>query len=46
MAVRRADQKQTPTTTGPELIARARALAPLLVSHAAEAERLRKPVER
>lgn len=45
MTAQRADQKQTPTTTGPELIARARALAPLLASHDAEAERLRKPVD-
>lgn len=33
------------TTTGPELVARARALTPLLASHAAEAERQRKPVD-
>lgn len=33
------------TTTGPELVARARALAPLLAEHAAEAERQRKPVD-
>jgi 3-hydroxy-9,10-secoandrosta-1,3,5(10)-triene-9,17-dione monooxygenase len=39
-----ADQNQV-TTSGPELVARARALAPMLAAHAAEAERLRKPVD-
>ncbi|MGE0823351.1 MAG: acyl-CoA dehydrogenase family protein [Candidatus Binatia bacterium] len=38
-------QGHTTSTPGPELIARARALAPLLASYAAEAERLRKPVD-
>jgi alkylation response protein AidB-like acyl-CoA dehydrogenase len=40
-----AEQSQTTSTTGPELTARARALTPLLASHAAEAERIRKPVD-
>jgi len=44
MAAQGIDQKQTTTTTGPELIARARALTTLLAEHAAEAERQRKPV--
>ena len=38
-------QQSQATTTGPELVARARALAPMLASYAAEAERLRKPVD-
>ena len=33
------------TTTGPELVARARALTPLLAANAAEAEKQRKPVD-
>lgn len=44
MATAHGGQSQT-TTTGPELIARARALTPMLAVHAAEAERLRKPVD-
>jgi len=39
------DRGQSQPTTGPELIARARALTPLLATNAAEAERLRKPVD-
>lgn len=35
----------TPSTTGPELVKRARALIPLLAEHAAEAERQRKPID-
>jgi alkylation response protein AidB-like acyl-CoA dehydrogenase len=45
MAAPQVNQRQTTPTTGPELVARARALTPLLASHAAEAERLRKPVD-
>ncbi len=45
MAAQRTDQKQMTPTTGPELIARARALTALLAEHAAEAERQRKPVD-
>jgi 3-hydroxy-9,10-secoandrosta-1,3,5(10)-triene-9,17-dione monooxygenase len=45
MAAPHVDQSHTTPTTGPELVARARALTPLLASHAAEAERLRKPVD-
>jgi alkylation response protein AidB-like acyl-CoA dehydrogenase len=39
------DQSQPTPTTGPELVARARALTSLLAAPAAEAERLRKPVD-
>ena len=45
MATPRLAQTQTTPTTGPELVARARALTALLASHAAEAERIRKPVD-
>jgi len=45
MAAPQVDQRQTHSTTGPELAARARALTSLLASHAAEAERIRKPVD-
>lgn len=45
MAAQRTDQKPMTPTTGPELIARARALTALLAEHAAEAERQRKPVD-
>src|SRR5215470_13059886 len=45
MGTQLAEQKHTTSTTGPELVARARALTSLLASHAAEAERLRKPVD-
>lgn len=45
MATSHVGQKQTAATTGPELVARARALTALLASHAAEAERIRKPVD-
>jgi 3-hydroxy-9,10-secoandrosta-1,3,5(10)-triene-9,17-dione monooxygenase len=45
MATPRPTQTQTTPTTGPELVARARALTALLASHAAEAERIRKPVD-
>lgn len=45
MRAQRSDRKQPATTTGPELVARARALSALLAEHAAEAERLRKPVD-
>lgn len=45
MATPSLEQNQALSTTGPELAARARALTPLLASHAAEAERLRKPVD-
>lgn len=45
MAIASIDQSRATSTSGPELVARARALAPLLVSNAAEAERLRKPVD-
>src|SRR5262245_59184850 len=45
MAAAHVDQRQITPTTGPELVARTRALTPLLASHAAEAERLRKPVD-
>src|SRR5215831_4071721 len=45
MGTQLTEQKPTTTTTGPELIARARGLTALLASHAAEAERLRKPVD-
>jgi len=38
-------QSQSQPTTGPELIARARALTSLLAANAAEAERIRKPVD-
>lgn len=45
MAAPHLDHSQTTLTTGPELVARARALTSLLASHAAEAERMRKPVD-
>ncbi len=45
MSAQHTEQQHTPPTTGPELVARARALTSLLASHAAEAERLRKPVD-
>lgn len=45
MTAQRTEQKQPSTTTGPELVARARALSALLAEHAAEAERQRKPVD-
>ena len=45
MAAPHVGQRQITPTTGPELVARARALTPLLASHAAEAERIRKPVD-
>ncbi len=45
MAIQPIKQKPTTATTGLELIARARALTALLTEHAAEAERLRKPVD-
>ena len=38
-------QAHNTTTTGPELVARARALTPLLAANAAEAEKQRKPVD-
>jgi len=45
MTASQSDQRQTTPTTGPELAARARALTALLATHAAEAERIRKPVD-
>ena len=45
MSAREPQSPQSPSTTGPELVKRARALMPLLAEHAAEAERLRKPVD-
>lgn len=45
MAVLQSDRNQASPTTSPELVARARALTTLLASQAAEAERLRKPVD-
>ncbi len=45
MSAREPQSPQSPSTTGPELVKRARALIPLLAEHAAEAERLRKPVD-
>jgi len=45
MAVLHNDRQQASPTTGPELVARAHALTALLASQAAEAERLRKPVD-
>ncbi len=45
MGTQLVEQEHTMPTTGPELIARARGLSALLASHAAEAERLRKPVD-
>jgi 3-hydroxy-9,10-secoandrosta-1,3,5(10)-triene-9,17-dione monooxygenase len=45
MATPSLEQKQSFSTSGPELVARARALTPLLAAHAAEAERIRKPVD-
>src|SRR5262245_5492343 len=45
MAAAHVDQRQITPTTGPELVARARALTSLLAAHAAEAERIRKPVD-
>ena len=39
------DRKHTTPTTGPELVARAKSLTSLLATHAAEAERIRKPVD-
>src|SRR5262252_9071743 len=45
MTAPQSDQRQTTPTTGPELAARGRALTSLLATHAAEAERIRKPVD-
>jgi hypothetical protein len=45
MTVSQADHSRTIPTTGPALVARACALTPFLASHAAEAERIRKPVD-
>jgi len=45
MAAPHIGQMHIPPTTGPELVVRARALTPLLASQAAEAERIRKPVD-
>lgn len=45
MSAAERDHLRTTSTTGPELIARARALTSLLTTHAAEAERIRKPVD-
>lgn len=45
MAAPRTEQSQTTPATSSELAARARALTPLLASHAAEAERIRQPVD-
>lgn len=45
MATPQSDQRQPTLTTGPELAARARTLTPLLATQAAEAERIRKPVD-
>src|SRR5262245_50719134 len=45
MTVPQADHRQTIPTTGPALVARARALTSLLASQAVEAERLRKPAD-
>src|SRR5262245_13047213 len=45
MAIPQPNQSQTTPTSGPELVARARACTSLLASHAAEAERIRKPVD-
>lgn len=45
MATVQVERNQATTTTGAELVARAHALAPMLAAHAAEAERLRKPVD-
>jgi alkylation response protein AidB-like acyl-CoA dehydrogenase len=38
-------QADNTTTTGPELVARARALTPLLAENALQAEKQRKPVD-
>ena len=45
MPAQRTDLQQTTATTSPELITRARGLTAMLASHAAEAERIRKPVD-
>jgi 3-hydroxy-9,10-secoandrosta-1,3,5(10)-triene-9,17-dione monooxygenase len=45
MTTPHAETPRKTLTTGPELIARARALTALLATHAAEAERIRKPVD-
>ena len=45
MAIAPVDQSQAIPTPARELVARARALTPMLAAHAAEAERLRKPVD-
>ena len=45
MPAQRTDLPQTTATTGPELITRARGLTAMLASHAAEAERIRQPVD-
>jgi 3-hydroxy-9,10-secoandrosta-1,3,5(10)-triene-9,17-dione monooxygenase len=45
MTAARVDQRQPTPTTSPELVARTRALTPMLAAHAAEAERIRKPVD-
>ena len=45
MSAIQANARQTSSVSGPELVARARALTPLLAAHAAEAEQQRKPVD-
>ncbi|HEV8718763.1 MAG TPA: hypothetical protein VGX03_38825 [Candidatus Binatia bacterium] len=45
MATPHSAQSRATSTTGPEVVTRARALTPLLASHATEAERIRKPVD-
>ena len=45
MSAVQANTSETSSVSGPELVARARALTPLLAAHAAQAEKERKPVD-